>query len=143
MEEPGASPGDDWGHRYWGRVRGLPRETSEPVQDVCQVFILFLCLVQKLYKLYYSKELPRNYASIIQEFRYHFDNMYSLEFLTETPKIHILYSHLEDYLDIQAKKDTWSLALADCQGLEACHSGLRKSDRRHNCDVKHHQVGCC
>ena len=33
-----------------------------------------------------------------------------------------------------------SLKLSDCQGLEACHSGLRKSDRRHNCDIKHAQV---
>ena len=66
--------------------------------------------------------------------------MYDLGFLAETPKIHILYSHLEDYLDYQAKNNRWTLALADCQGLEACHSGLRKSDKRHNCEVKHAQV---
>ena len=66
--------------------------------------------------------------------------MYAFGFLAETPKIHILYSHLEDYLDIQAKSNRWTLALADCQGLEACHSGLRKSDKRHNCEVKHAQV---
>ena len=66
--------------------------------------------------------------------------MYAFGFLAETPKIHILYSHLEDYLDIQAKANRWTLALADCQGLEACHSGLRKSDKRHNCVVKHAQV---
>lgn len=85
--------------------------------------------------------MPRDYARTIQDFRDAFDRMYDLGFLSETPKVHILYSHLEDYLDIQANNNRWTLALADCQGLEACHSGLRKSDRRHNCEVKHAQVG--
>ena len=66
--------------------------------------------------------------------------MYALGFLSETPKIHILYSHLQDYLDIQAKAGRWTLNLADCQGLEATHSGLCKSDVRHNCSIKHAQV---
>ena len=102
------------------------------------VFCLF-CFTKSL-KSYSSKTLPQNYAETIQEFRDSFDNMYALGFLAETPKIHILYSHLEDYLNIQAKNNRWTLALADCQGLEACHSGLRKSDKRHNCEVKHAQV---
>ena len=66
--------------------------------------------------------------------------MYALGFLSETPKIHILYSHLEDYMDIMAKSNRWTLALGDCQGLEATHSGLAKSDQRHNCTIKHAQV---
>ena len=107
-----------------------------------------------------------------------FDHLYSLHVLSETPKVHILYTHLSQvnmrnktelplpvfdrsccnislifqsflghndchlfqYLEIQEKTDRKSLALADCQGLEACHSGLRKSDRRHGCDIRHHQV---
>ena len=44
-----------------------------------------------------------------------FDHLYSLHVLSETPKIHILYVHLGEYLEIQAKTDKRSLALADCQ----------------------------
>ena len=108
---------------------------------MCARYFLFcsLLFLQHFYS-YSSKTLPRDYAQTIQEFRDSFDNMYAFGFLAETPKIHILYSHLEDYLDIQAKNNRWTLALADCQGLEACHSGLRKSDKRHNCEVKHAQV---
>ena len=112
-----------------------------------------------------------------------FDHMYEMGFLSETPKIHILYAHLgkpskkivdlmgggngefltpkkrnlnlkhlfkgfllEQYLDIQKREaeergeQPRSLALGDCQGLEACHSGLRKSDIRHGAVVQHHQV---
>ena len=58
----------------------------------------------------------------------------------------LLSSHLEEYLTIQKRaaeergEQPRSLALGDCQGLEACHSGLRKSDKRHGVVVQHHQV---
>ena len=84
--------------------------------------------------------MPQDYAETIQEFRDAFDHMYALRFLSETPKIHVLYSHLETFMDIQAKNSRWTQSLADCQGLEACHSGLKKSDLRHNCTIKNSQV---
>ena len=84
--------------------------------------------------------MPQDYAETIQEFRDAFDHMYALGFLSETPKIHVLYSHLETFMDIQAKNGRWTQSLADCQGLEACHSGLKKSDLRHNCTIKNSQV---
>lgn len=90
--------------------------------------------------LFSSKDLPDDWNNTIREFKVMFDHLYNLQVLSETPKIHILYCHLEQYILIQSQTDKKSLALSDCQGLEACHSGLRKSDRRHNCDIKHHQV---
>lgn len=98
------------------------------------------------YQLIYSKELPEDYVETCHKFRVMFDHMYNMGFLSETPKIHILYSHLEEYLTIQKRaaedrgEQPRSLAMGDCQGLEACHSGLRKSDKRHGCVVKHVQV---
>ena len=90
--------------------------------------------------LFFSKELPDDWRNTIHEFRVMFDHLYKLQVLSETPKTHILMVHLEEYLEIQERTDRKSAALSDCQGLEACHSGMRKSDQRHNCGIKHAQV---
>ena len=100
----------------------------------------YLQKLKNLYSMCVSKDLPDDWSNTIREFQVMFDHLYNLCVLSETPKIHILYVHLRQYIEIQAKTDKKSVALSDCQGIEACHSGLRKSDRRHNCDIKHHQV---
>ena len=53
----------------------------------------FICLRLKLYHyhLIYSKKLPQDYVDTCQNFRNMFDHMYDMGFLSETPKIHILY----------------------------------------------------
>ena len=112
----------------------------------------FICLFHIVwnnldhYQLIYSKELPEDYVDTCHNFRVMFDHLYDMGFLSETPKIHILYSHLQQYLTIQKRaaedrgEHPRSLALGDCQGLEACHMGLRKSDKRHGCVIQHVQV---
>ena len=152
--------------RCWGLALSARDVLSiSSVWGICMQCVSGILFCREKWKLpwffaFLSKDLPDDWRNTVDEFKHMFDHLYSLQVLTETPKIHILYVHLGEYLEIQSKTDKKSLVLADCQvaiyrdkqrnsgnhldfhfqGLEACHSGLRKSDRRHNCDVKHHQV---
>ena len=57
----------------------------------------YLRSLRSLHRLMVSKTLDKEYPKIIGDFRVLFDQLYDLGLINETPKCHLLYSHLEEW----------------------------------------------
>lgn len=117
------------------------------------VAVPYLRSLRNLHSLMVAKSLNVEYPRIIQEFRDLFDQCFNIGFLSETPKVHLLYSHLEDhfrdtgetlwYADTSGEiscihtDKIYLTILIFLQGTESIHAGLRRSDETHGCHMSH------
>ena len=76
------------------------------------VAVQYLRTLKDLYHLMVSKRLASNWQKIIDDFRRHFDMCYDLELINMTPKCHMLYDHLWQWIDATGE----TLFFADTSG---------------------------
>ena len=70
------------------------------------IAVEYLRCLRALHSLMVSKLLNPQYKTIINEFRVLFDKCFRMGLVTETPKCHILYCHLEEWFD-ERKETLW------------------------------------
>ena len=75
--------------------------------------VKYLKSLKVLYSRMVSKTLSDDYADVIDTFRELFDEMYDIELINFTVKIHLLYHHLEDYM----RETEGTLFFADTSGI--------------------------
>ena len=68
----------------------------------------YLRSLRSLHSLMVSKTKNPEYKTIIDKFRVLFDQCFDLGLVTETPKCHILYCHLEEWFDEHEETLWWA-----------------------------------
>ena len=68
------------------------------------------------------------YEEKIRKFQQSFEAVHTRFNLSETPKVHVLYSHVKDYIS----KCGHTMAMFLDEPIETCHGRLRFMERRHN-----------
>ena len=108
--------------------------------DLAEATVKYLKCLQRMHRMCVSTTPWLNYEDECREFRRQFDDMVdNWQLVHETVKGHIIYSHLEMVLKFNMENNNVSLFLSDTNGLESCHSALRRSDERHSCKIVHVQ----
>ena len=108
--------------------------------ELGQATVDYLRCLKRMHTMCVSKTPWLNYEDECREFRRQFDEMlHKYGLVTETVKAHIVYAHLPTVLKFNMENNNVSLFLCDTNGLESCHSALRRSDERHSCKVTHAQ----
>ena len=91
----------------------------------------------KLYEVRVSKEIAPDYNARISNFTKAFDAVHQLHSLPETLKIHILKSHVGDYLSLSGVT-CWSNS---DEMVETCHQLLDRRHRKHQTKKTKNLVG--
>ena len=108
--------------------------------ELGQATIRYQRCLKRMHSMCVSKTPWLNYEDECREFRRQFDDMvHKYDLVNETVKGHILYHHLPLVLKFNMENNNVSLFLCDTNGLESCHSALRRSDERHSCKITHSQ----
>ena len=68
------------------------------------------------------------YEEKIRKFQQSFEAVHTIFNLSETPKVHVLYSHVKDYIS----KCGHTMAMFSDEPIETSHGRLRFMERRHN-----------
>ena len=78
------------------RLEELLTEERSPYADSVD----YLRSLKAVYSIMVAKTVAPDYKQVIKRFREQFDRMYyDLELLYMTPKVHMLYDHLEEWMD--------------------------------------------
>ena len=99
--------------------------------SVSDPVVRYLRSIKKTYKLCMARLLDKeNYPRILKEFEESFLALYHhpIIAINETPKIHLIRSHLSEYFQLTGK----TLRNTSGEYCETLHQALRKSEERHN-----------
>ena len=93
-------------------------------------YINYLASLRELYIVCTSKHLDDDYSyeEKVTEFQQCFDEVNRVFDLSETTKVHILYSHVREFLSIHGH----TMAMFSDEPIETCHGRLRFMERKHN-----------
>ena len=92
--------------------------------------------IDKMHTMCVAKSfVPYDVRGILAEFREYFTKAYKLGIgLSATTKIHICWSHIEEYFDLQTCLET--LYTADCSNFESCHGAIKRIEQSRNLEVR-------
>ena len=102
-----------------------------------KVFVDYLASLRELYEVLVSKEIAPDYDARISKFTKAFEAVHQLHSLPETLKIHILKSHVGDYLSLSGVT-CWSNS---DEMVETCHQLLDRRHRKHQTKKTKNLVG--
>ena len=102
-------------------------------------YINYLASLRELYIVCTSKHLDDDYSyeEKVTEFQQCFDEVNRVFNLSETTKVHILYSHVREFLSIHGH----TMAMFSDEPIETCHGRLRFMERKHNYWCSRNLVG--
>ena len=100
------------------------------------IIIRYMTCMDKMHTMCVAKSfVPYDVRGILAEFREYFTKAYKLGIgLSATTKIHICWSHIEEYFDLQTGLET--LYTADCSNFESCHGAIKKVEQSRNLEVR-------
>ena len=100
------------------------------------IIIRYMTCIDTMHTMCVAKSfVPYNVRGILAEFREYFTKAYKLGIgLSATTKIHICWSHIEEWFDLQTGLET--LYTADCSNFESCHGAIKKVEQSRNLEVR-------
>ena len=98
--------------------------------DTAGPYIQYLDSLREIYIVCAKKHLDDDYSyeQKVTRFQQSFDEVHRLFNLSETTKVHILYSHVQEFLSLHGH----TMAMFSVEPIETCHGQLRFMERRHN-----------
>ena len=98
--------------------------------DTAAPYINYLDSLREIYVVCTNKKLDDDYSyeEKVTEFQQSFDEVNRVFNLSETTKVHILYSHVQEFISIHGH----SMAMFSDEPIETCHGRLRFMERKHN-----------
>ena len=98
--------------------------------DTADLYINYLHSLRELYVVCTQSHMDEDYSyeEKVRKFQQSFDAVHMRFGLSETPKVHVLYSHVKDFIS----KCGHTMAMFSDEPIETCHGRLRFMERRHN-----------
>ena len=98
--------------------------------DTAAPYINYLESLWELYIVCASKHLEDDYSyeDKVTQFQQSFDEVNRVFNLSETTKVHLLYSHVQEFLSLHGH----TMGLFSDEPIETCHGQLRVMERRNN-----------
>ena len=98
--------------------------------DTAGPYIQYLDSLREIYIVCAKKHLDDDYSyeQKVTRFQQSFDEVHRLFNLSETTKVHILYSHVQEFLSLHGH----TMAMFSDEPIETCRGQLRFMERRHN-----------
>ena len=114
----------------------VPEDVDEERESRGEIITTYMAVIDKLHTLCVAKSfVPYNVRGILSEFREYFTKAYKLDIgLSATTKIHICWSHIEEWFDLQTGLET--LYTADCSNFESCHREIKRIEQSRNLEIK-------
>ena len=100
------------------------------LDETADVYIKYLDSLRGLYIVCTKNHLDEGntYEEKIRKFQQAFDAVHMRYGLSKTTKVHVLYSHVKDFIS----KCGHTMAMFSDEPIETCHGRLRFMERRHN-----------
>ena len=101
-----------------------------------EVITDYMHAINNLHMMCVAKSVvPYDVWGICARFRDTFTKVYKLGLgLSATPKIHICWTHIPEWFEIQTGLET--LYTADCSNFESCHRAIKTIEQSRNLEIK-------